>query len=51
MAGQPTPANAGFADFGDYAGTEDILSEIFGRQGRGAPQARRMLVIISSFLF
>jgi len=27
-------SNAGFADFGDFAGTEDILSEIFGRQAR-----------------
>ena len=32
--------NAGFADFGDYAGTEDILSEIFGRQGRGGRRRR-----------
>ena len=30
----------GFADFGDYAGTEDILSEIFGRQA-GAGRRRR----------
>jgi DnaJ-class molecular chaperone len=27
-------SNAGFSDFGDYAGAEDILSEIFGREGR-----------------
>jgi len=33
-------SNAGFADFGDYAGTEDILSEIFGRQGRAARRRR-----------
>jgi DnaJ-class molecular chaperone len=33
-------SNAGFADFGDYAGTEDILSEIFGRQGRGGRRRR-----------
>ena len=26
--------NSGFSDFGDYAGTDDILSEIFGREGR-----------------
>jgi DnaJ-class molecular chaperone len=32
--------NSGFADFGDYAGTEDILSEIFGR-GAGADRRRR----------
>jgi DnaJ-class molecular chaperone len=32
--------NSGFADFGDYAGTEDILSEIFGRTG-GAGRRRR----------
>ena len=32
--------NAGFADFGDYAGAEDILSEIFGREGR-ADRRRR----------
>ena len=32
--------NSGFADFGDYAGTEDILSEIFGRQGRAARRRR-----------
>src|ERR1700726_4084991 len=32
--------NSGFADFGDYAGTEDILSEIFGRQGRAALRRR-----------
>jgi DnaJ-class molecular chaperone len=27
-------SNAGFSDFGDYGGAEDILSEIFGRGGR-----------------
>jgi DnaJ-class molecular chaperone len=27
-------SNSGFADFGDYAGAEDIISEIFGRDGR-----------------
>ncbi len=27
-------SNSGFTDFGEFAGTEDILSEIFGRQGR-----------------
>ncbi|HWN49721.1 MAG TPA: DnaJ C-terminal domain-containing protein, partial [Xanthobacteraceae bacterium] len=32
--------NSGFSDFGDYAGTEDILSEIFGRQGRAARRRR-----------
>jgi DnaJ-class molecular chaperone len=32
--------NSGFADFGDYAGTEDILSEIFSRQGRAARRRR-----------
>jgi DnaJ-class molecular chaperone len=26
--------NSGFSDFGDFAGTDDILSEIFGRAGR-----------------
>jgi DnaJ-class molecular chaperone len=33
--------DAGFADFGDYAGAEDILSEIFGREGRAAGRRRR----------
>ena len=33
-------SNSGFADFGDYAGAEDILSEIFGREGR-AGRSRR----------
>ena len=33
-------SNAGFSDFGEYAGTEDILSEIFGRTG-GASRRRR----------
>jgi DnaJ-class molecular chaperone len=32
--------NSSFADFGDYAGTDDILSEIFGRQGRAARRRR-----------
>ena len=32
--------NAGFADFGDYAGAEDILSEIFGREGRAGRRRR-----------
>ena len=27
-------SNSGFADFSDYAGAEDIISEIFGRDGR-----------------
>jgi DnaJ-class molecular chaperone len=31
---------AGFADFGDYAGAEDILSEIFGRTGRAGRRGR-----------
>ena len=33
-------SNAGFADFGDYAGAEDILSEIFGREGRAGRRRR-----------
>jgi DnaJ-class molecular chaperone len=33
-------SNSGFSDFGDYDGGDDILSEIFGRQGRG-PRRRR----------
>jgi DnaJ-class molecular chaperone len=33
-------SNSGFSDFGDYAGTEDILSEIFGRSA-GASRRRR----------
>jgi DnaJ-class molecular chaperone len=33
-------SNAGFSDFGDHAGAEDILSEIFGREGR-AGRSRR----------
>jgi DnaJ-class molecular chaperone len=33
-------SNAGFSDFGDYAGTEDILSEIFGRGGRAGRRRR-----------
>jgi DnaJ-class molecular chaperone len=32
--------NAGFSDFGDYAGAEDILSEIFGREGRAGRRRR-----------
>ena len=32
--------NAGFADFGDYAGAEDILSEISGREGRAGRRRR-----------
>src|ERR1700730_936934 len=30
----------GFSDFGDYAGAEDILSEIFGRTGRAGRRGR-----------
>jgi DnaJ-class molecular chaperone len=33
-------SNAGFSDFGDYAGAEDILSEIFGREGRAGRRRR-----------
>jgi DnaJ-class molecular chaperone len=33
-------SNAGFSDFGEYAGTEDILSEIFGRTGRASRRRR-----------
>jgi DnaJ-class molecular chaperone len=33
-------SNAGFADFGDFAGTEDILSEIFRREGRAGHRRR-----------
>jgi DnaJ-class molecular chaperone len=33
-------SNAGFSDFGEYAGTEDILSEIFGRAGRTGRRRR-----------
>lgn len=33
-------SNAGFSDFGEYAGTEDILSEIFGRAGRAGRRGR-----------
>jgi DnaJ-class molecular chaperone len=33
-------SNAGFSDFGEYAGTEDILSEIFGRAGRAGRRRR-----------
>jgi DnaJ-class molecular chaperone len=33
-------SNSGFADFGDFSGSEDILSEIFGRQGRAARRRR-----------
>ena len=34
-------SNSGFADFGDYAGAEDILSEIFGREDRSGRAGRR----------
>jgi DnaJ-class molecular chaperone len=33
-------SNTGFSDFGEYAGTEDILSEIFGRAGRAGRRRR-----------
>jgi DnaJ-class molecular chaperone len=33
-------SNSGFADFGDYAGAEDILSEVFGREGRAGRRRR-----------
>ena len=33
-------SNSGFSDFGDYAGAEDILSEIFGREGRAGRRRR-----------
>ena len=33
--------NSGFSDFGDFAGSEDILSEIFGRAGSAAGRRRR----------
>ncbi len=33
-------SNTGFADFGDFAGTDDILSEIFGRTGRTGRRRR-----------
>jgi DnaJ-class molecular chaperone len=33
-------SNAGFSDFGDYAGAEDILSEIFGRGSRAGRRRR-----------
>jgi DnaJ-class molecular chaperone len=33
-------SNSGFSDFGDYAGAEDILSQIFGREGRTARRRR-----------
>jgi DnaJ-class molecular chaperone len=33
-------SSSGFSDFGDYAGTEDILSEIFGRSA-GASRRRQ----------
>jgi DnaJ-class molecular chaperone len=32
--------NSGFSDFGDFAGTDDILSEIFGREGRAGRRRR-----------
>jgi DnaJ-class molecular chaperone len=34
-------SNSGFADFGDFAGGEDILSEVFGRMGRTGGRRRR----------
>ena len=41
-------SNAGYADFGDFAGTEDILSEIFGREGRaGRRKIRRSFGLTS----
>ena len=33
-------SGAGFADFNDFAGSEDILSEIFGRAGRTTRRGR-----------
>ena len=33
-------SNSGFSDFGDYGDADDILSEIFGREGRGARRRR-----------
>ena len=33
--------NSGFSDFGEFSGSEDILSEIFGRQGRAGRRSRR----------
>src|ERR1700681_2356770 len=39
-ASNPYASDAGFADFGDFAGTEDILSEIFGREGRAGRRRR-----------
>jgi DnaJ-class molecular chaperone len=33
-------SSSGFSDFGDYAGTEDILSEIFGRSGSASRRRR-----------
>jgi DnaJ-class molecular chaperone len=33
-------SNSGFADFGDFTGSEDILSEIFGRTGRSGRRRR-----------
>ncbi|WP_027531827.1 DnaJ C-terminal domain-containing protein [Bradyrhizobium sp. WSM3983] len=33
-------SNSGFADFGDFAGAEDIISEIFGRDGRTGRRRR-----------
>ena len=32
--------NSGFSDFGDFAGSEDILSEIFGRTGSASRRRR-----------
>jgi DnaJ-class molecular chaperone len=36
----PYTNNSGFADFGDFSGSEDILSEIFGRTGRAGRRRR-----------
>jgi DnaJ-class molecular chaperone len=33
-------SNTGFSDFGDFAGSEDILSEIFGRAGSAGRRRR-----------
>jgi DnaJ-class molecular chaperone len=41
----------GFADFGDYAGAEDILSEIFGRTGRAGRRGRGQGCPLSSRTF
>ena len=48
--GSTYTSNAGFADLGEFAGTEDILSEIFGRGGApAAPGRARTSAIISIF--